>query len=148
MKARALAQPYPVVRPSDPAQTAARLLAREDVDVLLVQDEQGAVVGPLHDLDMLAALLPRYLVEDRALARVLGPDASAELWARLAGRTVGDLLRRHAAQHPTVDGDADLVEVAAEMLAADHALVAVLEGTTVIGGITSSLLLTHLLGPS
>ena len=148
MKARALAQPYPVVRPSDPAQAAARLLAREDVDVLLVQDEQGTVVGPLHDLDMLHALLPHYLVEDRALARVLGPDASAELWARLDGRTVGDLLRRHGSRHPTVDGDADLVEVAAEMLSARTALIAVVEGSTVLGGITSSLLLTHLLGPA
>ncbi len=148
MKARTLAQPYPVVRPSDAAQSAARLLAREDVDVLLVQDEQGTVVGPLHDLDLLDALLPHYLVEDRALARVLGPGASGELWARLEGSTVGDLLRRHAAQHPTVDGDADLVEVAAEMLSTRSALVAVVDGTTVLGGITSSLLLTHLLGPA
>ncbi len=148
MKARDLAQPYPVVRTADPAQAAARLLAREDVDVLLVQDDDGTVVGPLHDLDMLDALLPHYLVEDRALARVLGPGASDELWARLDGKTVGDLLRKHASAQPAVDGDADLVEVAAEMLSARVALVAVVDGAAVVGGITSSSLLTHLLGPS
>ena len=147
MKARELAQPYPVVRTSDPATSAARLLAGEDIDVVLVQDERGVVVGPLHDLDVLDALLPRYLVEDRVLARVLEPGASEGLWARLEGRTVGDLLRRYATAQPTVDGDADLVEIAAEMLSARAALVAVVEGTTVLGGITSSALLTHLLGP-
>ncbi len=146
MKARALAQPYPVVQTSDPAETVARLLSREEVDVVLVQDEQGTVLTPLHDLDVLDALLPHYLVEDRTLARVLGPGAADDLLARLTGKTVGDLLRGRASQHPTVDSDADLVEVAAEMLSARTALIAVVEGSTVLGGITSSALLTHLLG--
>ena len=145
VKARDLARPYPLVGTDDSAQDAARLLAREDVDVLLVQDTDGAVVGPLYDLDLLTALLPHYLVEDRALARVLGEGASDELWDRLAGRRVRDLMSV-TPRRPAVDADAGLVEVAAEMLAARSALVAVVEGSRVLGGITSSHLLTQLLG--
>ena len=147
MRARDLAQPYPVVRTTDPATDAARLLAREDVDVLLVQDVDGRVIGPLHDLDMLAALVPPYCVEDRALARVLGEGGADELWERLVGKDVGDLLRTHGAGQAAVDGDAGLLEIAAEMLGARSTLVAVVDGTSVLGGITSSQVLTALLVP-
>ncbi len=146
MKAEALARPYPLVAVDAPAQDAARLLAAEDVDVLLVVDADGEPVGVLHDLGMLRALLPPYLLQDRALTRVVGESVS---WDRLSGRTVADLLDGGSSPLPSVPADAPLLQVAAEMCSCNAALVAVRgEDGRVVGGVTSSAVITALLDPS
>lgn len=145
MKARELALPYDTVRADAPARDAAVLLSREHCHVLLVEDDEGRVIGPLHDLDMLAALLPPYLEQDPALARVLGDGATAELWARLDGRRVADLLRTHDRDVPTVEAGVGVLAVAAEMLHRRTALVVVTDHGRLLGGITSSEVLTALL---
>ncbi len=146
MRAREIVRPYPVVQTTDPALTAARLLAQEDVDVLLVEDPGHSIVGALPDIAMLRFLVPDYAVEDRALARVLGAGDLSQLLARLDGRTVQDLVSREGDALPTVSADAHLVEVAAAMIEKGAPLVAVVDGTAILGGITSSALLTCLLG--
>ena len=146
MRAGELARPYPVIDLTATAIEAGRMLAQEDIDVLLVKGSDGVPVGALHDIGLLTAMLPHYLVEDRALARVLGEGDSDDLWSRLEGKTVEDLLTANPAPLPTVEHDATLIQVAAQMCATGAALVAVVEGTRILGGVTTSALLTRLLG--
>jgi CBS domain-containing protein len=145
MRAGELARAYPVISVTAPAAEAGRMLAQEDIDVLLVQGTDGVPVGALHDIGLLTAMLPHYLVEDRALARVVGEGDAAALWSRLEGKSVADLLQSNAAPLPTVQQDATLVQVAAEMCATGAALVAVVDGDRILGGVTTSALLTQLL---
>ncbi len=146
MKAGDVARPYPVISAAAPAEEAGRLLAQEHTDVLLVQGANGEPVGVLHDLGLLTAMLPHYLVEDRALARTLGEGNADELWDRLKDKSVGDLVDSDADPLPTVKADATLIEVAAQMCSTGAALVAVMDGDRIVGGVTSSALITVLLG--
>jgi CBS domain-containing protein len=90
-------------------------------------------------------LLPSYVEEADALARVLEEDSSDQLWQRLEGRTVRDLIVHGRETEPVVDGGATLVEVASVMVRAETPIVAVVEDGRLIGGITIDHLLTHLL---
>jgi CBS domain-containing protein len=147
MRARDLATPYPSVAPDTPAEEAARLLAQEAVEGVFVQEEQGELQGIISDTTLLAFLLPRYLAEDRALVRVLGEDVAGALWQRLAGRPVRDLLAASTASLPEVDADDTLVSVAATLVRSGASLVAVRDRDgRLVGGITTSQLLTRLLG--
>lgn len=146
MRAGDLARPYPVISSSATAEEAGRLLAQEDVDVLLVQGPDGLPAGVLHDVGLLSAMLPHYLVEDRALARTLGEANAEELWARLEGKTVRDLVDTKADRLPTVKVDATLIEVAVEMCSTGAPLIAVMDGDRLVGGVTSSALITALVG--
>lgn len=144
VRGRDLAVPYAVISGGAPAIDAARLLAREETDVVLVHDEDGTV-NALDNLALLRFLLPDYVVSDRALARVMGDDAS-QLLSRLDGRTTGDLVARDRDALPRVSAEAHLVEIASVMVGDGAGLVAVLDDDQVIGGITTSALLTALLG--
>jgi CBS domain-containing protein len=147
MRARDLATPYPSVAPDTPAEEAARLLAQEAVEGVFVQEEQGELQGLISDTTLLAFLLPRYLAEDRALVRVLGEDVAGALWQRLASRPVRDLLAASTASLPEVDADDTLVSVAATLVRSGASLVAVRDRDGRLrGGITTSQLLTRLLG--
>ena len=147
MSARDLATPYPSLAPDTPAEEAARLLAEEAVEGVFVQDDQGELQGLVSDTSLLAFLLPRYLAEDRALVRVLGEDVADALWQRLRGRPVGDLLPAPTAGLPEVDADDTLVSVAATLARTGASLVAVRDRDgRLLGGITTSQLLTRLLG--
>ena len=147
MRARDLATPYPSLAPDTPAEEAARLLAEEAVEGVFVQDDQGELQGLVSDTSLLAFLLPRYLAEDRALVRVLGEDVADALWQRLRGRPVRDLLQTSTAGLPEVDADDTLVSVAATLARTGASLVAVRgRDGRLLGGITTSRLLTRLLG--
>jgi CBS domain-containing protein len=145
MRARHLALPLPVLSAAAPAGEAARLLASEQVDGVLVVDEQDRLLGMVTDTTTLAWLLPRYVTEDQALARVLDEHAADLLWRRLQDRTTQDLLPSGTAQPCEVDADATLIEVAAVMAQTGLPLVAVRDAGRLVGGITSSRLLTQLL---
>jgi CBS domain-containing protein len=147
MRARDLATPYPSLAPDTPAGEAARLLAEEAVEGVFVQDDQGELQGLVSDTSLLAFLVPRYLAEDRALVRVLGEDVADALWQRLRGRPVRDLLAASTAGLPEIDADATLVAVAAALARTGASLVAVRDRDgRLLGGITTSQLLTRLLG--
>ena len=147
MRARDLAVPYPLLPADAPATEAARLLAGEPVDAVFV-DRHGQLQGVVSDIGLLVRLLPGYVVEDPTLAQVMEEDAADLLWRRLEGRRVGELLpRTGAAEVPQVDAEATLMQVAAVMAGARAPMVAVREGGRLIGGITSSALLTRLLRP-
>ncbi len=147
MRARDLATAYPSLAPDAPAEEAARLLAEEAVEGAFVQDEQGELQGLISDTTLLAFLLPRYLAEDRALVRVLGEDVADALWQRLGGRPVRDPLPASRAELSEVDADATLIGVAATLARGGASLVAVRDRDgRLLGGITTSQLLTRLLG--
>jgi CBS domain-containing protein len=146
MRARDLAVPYPVLPADAPAAEAARLLAQQEVDAVFVE-RQGQLQGVVSDIGLLVRLLPGYVIEDPTLAQVMEEGATDLLWRRLEGRRVEELLPRAASgEVRQVDGDATLMEVAAVMAGARAPMVAVRQGGRLIGGITSSALLTRLLG--
>ena len=146
MRAHDLAVPYPLLPADAPAAEAARLLAQEEVDAVFV-DRQGHLQGVVSDIGLLVRMLPSYIIEDPKLAQVMEEGATDLLWRRLEGHTAGELLPRKGGEVPQVDGDATLMQVAAVMAGARAPMVAVREGGRLIGGITSSALLTRLLQP-
>ena len=145
MRARDLAVPYPTLPADTPASDAARLLASEEVDAVFVE-RHGRLQGVVSDLGLLVRLLPSYVIEDPTLAQVMEEGAVDALWQRLEGHTAGELLPAPSAEVPQVDADATLLRVAAAMARARVPLAAVREGGRLVGGITSSALITHLLG--
>jgi CBS domain-containing protein len=143
-RARDLAAPYPSLPVDAPAAEVARILAEEEVDVVFIE-RQGQLQGVVSDIGLLSRLLPSYILEDPKLAQVVEEGAADLLWRRLEGRRAAELLAKAGGEIPQVAGDATLMEVAAAMAAARAPLVAVREGGRLIGGITSSALLTRLL---
>jgi CBS domain-containing protein len=144
VKALGLAGPQETLRADASAQEGALVLSRIQTSAAIVVDDDE-FVGVVTDEDLLRALLPSYVGEADALARVLEEDSSEMLWQRLEGRTVRDLLVPNREEEPVVDGGATLVEVASVMVRAEAPIVAVVEDDRLIGGITIDHLLTHLL---
>lgn len=144
MKALGLAGPQETLRADASAEEAALVLSRIQTNAALVVDGDR-FVGIVTDEDLLRALLPSYVEEADALARVLEEDSSEQLWQRLEGKTVRDLRAQGREEEPVVDGGATLVEVASVMVRAETPIVAVVEDGRVVGGITIDHLLTHLL---
>jgi CBS domain-containing protein len=144
VKALGLAGPQETLRAGASAQEAALVLSRIQTSAALVVDGDR-FVGVVTDENLLRALLPSYVGEADALARVLEEDSSEQLWQRLEGRTVRDLIVQNREEEPVVDGGATLVEVASVMVRAEAPIVAVVEDGRLIGGITIDHLLTHLL---
>jgi CBS domain-containing protein len=147
MKARNLASPQATLRSDAPAVEAAAVLSRHDVRALLVINADGAFVGVLSDSELLRVLLPPVVHENEALARVFEERASEELFRRLEGRRVRDLLPAERGSPPVVEGDDTLVEVAAAMVRSRASLVGVLDEGRLVGGISIDDLISHLLKP-
>jgi uncharacterized repeat protein (TIGR03917 family) len=145
-RARELAVAYPSLPADAPAAEVARVLSEEPVDAVFVE-HHGQLQGVIPDLGLLTRLLPSYLLEDPALAQVLEEDAADLLWQRLEGHTAAELLPTKRAEVAQVDGDATLIEVAAAMARSNSPLVAVRDRDgRLLGGITTSRLITRLLG--
>lgn len=147
MRARNLASPRETIRVDASAAQAAAVLARLDVRAVLVVDETGAFEGILSDSELLRGLLPAYVEENEALARVLEESASEALYRRLESRTVGDLMPADREALPVVDADDTLIEVAAVMVRSRASLVGVVDGGRLVGGISVDDLVSHLLKP-
>ena len=148
MRARDLAVPMPVVNRSTAVLEAARLLAAEDLPGLIVLDDSGRPSTVLAGTDVLAMAVPRYCIDDPALARVVDEDA-ADLFAhRLSDPTVAQALPDRWRELPVVDDDATALEVAALMARSRTPLVAVVDRSgALLGGITLDGLLERVLAP-
>jgi uncharacterized repeat protein (TIGR03917 family) len=145
-RARELAVTYPTLSTDAPAADVARVLAEEPVDAVFVE-HHGQLQGVVTDLGLLRRLLPSYVLEDPALVQVLEEGAADLLWQRLDGHTAAELLPTKRAEVAQVDDDATLLEVAAAMVRARAPLVAVRDRDgRLLGGITTSRLITRLLG--
>jgi CBS domain-containing protein len=147
MKARNLASPRETVDLDAPAPIVAAMLARHDVRAILVVHPDGSFAGVISDSELLRALLPAYIEETGSLARVLEEAAADELYRRLEGRTVADLMPADRDEAPVVDADDTLIEVAAAMVRSRASMVGVVEGGRLLGGISIDDLVSHLLKP-
>jgi CBS domain-containing protein len=149
MLARDLVVPVPSVGMDDDALDAARLMAEQRLPGLVVCDQAGGrPVRILPGTQVLRFVIPPYVQDDPALARVLSAKASDHVLRELAGRTVREVL----SHPPDVDlavanPDDTLLELAALMARTHSPLVAVVENDRLIGCVTLTRLLDALFPP-
>ncbi len=142
MRARDLAEPFPVVHLDTPALEATRLLVDQSLPGLVVADRQGVPLVILPSSQVLRFALPEYVEEDRTLASVYSESDADRFAQTLSGRTVEELMpskqflpRRHA-DRPIIPPDATLMEIAAVMAEQHSPVVAVVEHGEILGVIT------------
>ena len=147
MRARDLAEPFPVVDLDTDAMEAARVMGEQRLPGLIVCGRDGRPYTVLPGSQVLRFIIPNYVQEDLALARVYDEQASDELLSKLTGSKVSDVLPddRDLDELPIVDHDATTIEVAAVMARMHSPVVAVVDGDELLGAITVSRLLGHLL---
>lgn len=139
-------RPVRVVRPDDPVSELIRAFEDPAIRAVAVVSGRGELIGVVTDEDLLYALLPSYVLDDDALARVLEEGVGTSLRQRLEGKRVEECVHTRRRQHPPVDSDATLVEVAATMVRSGAPGVLVVEDGEVLGVVTVDVLLPALLG--
>ena len=148
MRARDLAEDYPLVRLTDDALTAASLIAEQRRPGVVVIDADGKPVTVLPGSQVLRFIIPGYVQEDPSLARVFDERGGADACVRkLAGRTVKELLPAKEKRYelPRVSGDATVIECAATMARLHSPLLLVSDGDEIHGVVTTSHLLEVIL---
>jgi CBS domain-containing protein len=149
VRARDLAEDLPSVGPDDLAWDAARLVAAHRLPGIAVVDPDGRPVAVLPATQVLRSVVPPYIQDDPSLARVFGEADADRLCAEgLTGKRVRDLLpgRGHRVELAGVDGDATVVECAAEMARLRSPLLVVVDDDGHVHGLlTASHLLEKLL---
>ncbi|MDT7781894.1 MAG: hypothetical protein QOF58_313 [Pseudonocardiales bacterium] len=148
MRARDLAEDYPLVSLTDDALTAAQLIAGQRRPGVVVVDADGKPVTVLPGSQVLRFIIPGYVQEDPSLARVYDERGGAEACVnKLAGRTVKELLPPKGKRYeiPMVSGDATVIECAATMARLHSPLLLVTDKGTIHGVVTTSHLLEVLL---
>ncbi len=148
MLARDLAREFPTVTLETDALDAARLLAEHRLPGLIVLDEAGQPRTILPGSQVLRFIVPTYVQDDPALARAYDEKSADEMCTKLVRHQVSDVLpqRKDALDLPIVAPDATAMEVAAVMAGMRSPIVAVVDDATLLGAITVSSLLSHLLG--
>lgn len=145
MRASELAEEYPVVRMDDDALSAAWLLAKRRLPGLVVTDAEGRPQAVLPGSQVLRFVIPKYVQEDLALARVFDEQHADEMCNRLRGTRVRDVLPPKPDEIPVVEDDATVVEIAAVMARMRSPVVAVVRGEEFLGAVTVAGLLNVLL---
>jgi len=146
VRARDMAAPFPVLGLDASALDAARLLAANDLPGLIVVDGDGQPKTILPGTQVLRMAVPRYCIDDPALARVVDEEHADRFLLDLADRTVAELLPEHPGELPVVGPDATVLEIAALMARARSPLVAVVTDRQMLGAITLDALLDRMLG--
>lgn len=145
MLARDLADPdYPTVTLDDDAVAVVRLLAERRLPGVVVLGRDGAPHSVLPGSQVLRFLIPSYVQDDPALARVYDERHGDLISTKLAGTPVRALLRVERTEPPVVDGGATALETAAVMARLHSPLAAVTERGRYLGVITMSTLLGRL----
>ncbi len=152
MLAKDLASPYPTVQMATSAREAAQLLADQHLPGLIVVDEHDHPIAILPGSQVLRLLIPRYVQDDPALARVLEEKYADKMCEVLDNRTVRDMLPTDRVTLPVVAPDDTVLEIAAIMAANRSPVVAVVEQrnrkAAMIGAISVATLLDrHLREP-
>ena len=149
MKARDLAVPYPTVRSDAPAADAARLLTGLGRPALVVVDEHEHPIAILPASQVLRLVIPRYIQDDPALARVVDEAFADHMCDVLTGKTVAELLPDNGPSLLVIEPDDNAIEIAAIMAGSRSPLVAVVDGkgdkAPMIGAVTVASLLSELL---
>lgn len=149
MRAKDLAEDYPMAHLDDDAYTAVRAMASQRRPGVVIMGEGGVPLHVLPGTQVLRFLVPRYVQDDPALARVFDEsDAIEACVEKLSGRAVRELLppKEKRTEPAVVDGDATVMECAALMVRLRSPLLVVADGDVVHGVITASHLLDRLLG--
>ncbi|MDP4013446.1 MAG: CBS domain-containing protein [Candidatus Nanopelagicales bacterium] len=146
-----MAQEVPVLQPSDDALEAMRALVSSGLPGVVIQDvRQGASFTIVPASQVLRVMLPQYVLDDAALARVWDEESADTLASGLAGHTVADLLnaldRDDDEPSHTVDGDSTMIEMAALMADLRLPLVGVEDEGKLLGVVTVHELIGRLLG--
>lgn len=140
VRAENIAEEYPVVTRDSDALLAARLLAEHRLPGLVVTD-QGRPCCVLPASQVVRFLVPAYVQDDPALARVLDESMADHIADSLDGKTVGALLPRETPELAVVNADDTIIEVAAVMARLKCPLAVVMDGDRLVGVITASRLL-------
>jgi CBS domain-containing protein len=144
--ARDLAAPYPTVTLDTDALTAARLLTEFNRPGLIVVDERQHPVAVLPGSQVLRVMIPTYVQEDAALARVLDEDFADSMCAALSAHTVRELVPKDRPVLPIANDDDTVLEIAAMMAANRSPLVAVLDGKGKNAALLGAISIVDLLG--
>jgi CBS domain-containing protein len=147
MHASDLAEEYPLVGLDSDALDAARILAERRLPGLVVTEESGTPYAILPASQVVKFLVPGYIQDDPSLAAVIDEPAADRIAARLAGKSVRDLLPQNPTELPAVKADDTMLELAAIMARMRSPLVAVVEEGAIIGVVTASRLLSALGAP-
>ena len=110
MKARDLAAPYPTVRLDTPATDAVRVLTENGRPGLIVVDEHDHPVAILPGSQVLKFVIPRYVLEDPNLARVVEESVADSMCDALEQKTVAELLPKERVHLPVIQPDDTLLE--------------------------------------
>jgi CBS domain-containing protein len=146
MRARDLAETYPIVTMDTPALEAARRLTDERLSGLVVVDGNGRPRCVLPATQVLRLGVPGYARDDPALARVVD-EAHADVFLReLGNRTIADCQLKKDAELPVVKEDDTVLEVAALMARTRSPVIPVVDRSgAMIGVITLHRLLERVL---
>ncbi|HEY8474868.1 MAG TPA: CBS domain-containing protein [Natronosporangium sp.] len=146
MRARDLAETYPIVTLDTPALAAAQRLARERLSGLVVVDGDNRPLYVLPATQVLGLGVPGYARDDPALARVID-EAHADAFLReLDDRTIADYQLRRDAELPVVTEDDTVLEIAALMARTRTPVIPVVDGAgAMVGAITLHRLLDRVL---
>ncbi|MGH3447901.1 MAG: CBS domain-containing protein [Nocardioidaceae bacterium] len=148
MRAKDMVGDYPIVRCTDAALDAARLIGSQRLPGVVVVDDSGQPITVLPGSQVLNFLIPAYIQDDPSLARVYDEGAADRCVERLTGKTVGDMLpdQNRRMELPVVDSDATVLECSAVMARLHSPLLVVQEGSRIAGVVTTSRLLDALFG--
>ncbi|MFE3258935.1 CBS domain-containing protein [Nocardia sp. NPDC059091] len=141
MHAAQMAEDYPVIDLDSDAIDAAKLLAEHRLPGILVTDAKGAPHSVLPASQVALFIVPKYVQDDPSLAGVLNESMCGQVVKRLRGKKVRDVIPERLTKIPAAKADDNIVEVAALMAKYKSPLVAVQDGTTLLGVITSARLL-------
>lgn len=130
----------------DDALTAARLLTEHNRPGLIVVDENEHPIAILPGSQVLRMLIPSYVQDDPALARVLDEDFADNIHSVLRDHTVQDLIPADRARLPVVAPDDTVLEIAAVMAANRCPLVAVVEERSKTASLIGAVSVSDLLG--
>jgi CBS domain-containing protein len=140
-----MAEAYPVTSLDADALAAAQLLGEHRMPGLVVTDQDGKPHSVLGASQVVRFLVPSYVQDDPALARVIDEQFADKVAEKLSGHTVRELLPKDRPELAVAEADDTIIEVAAVMARMRCPLVAVVENDEIIGVITASRLLEHAL---
>jgi CBS domain-containing protein len=141
MRAKDIAEDFPVVAIDSDALDAARMLAEHRLPGIVVTDTSGKPYAVLPASQVVRFIVPRYVQDDPSLAGVLDESMADRAADKLSGKTVRDVLPDHLRDIPSADADDTIIEVAAVMARLRSPLIAVVKDGNLHGVITASRLL-------
>lgn len=148
MIARDLAAPCPSIGMDDDVLDAVRMMAEQRLPGIVVCERSGRPTRILPGSQVLRFVIPRYVQDDAALARVISGRASEMLLSELGGKKVRDVLSDPPdVELAVANPDDTVLELAALMARVHSPLVAVVEDNLLIGCVTLPRLLEVLLAP-